>query len=423
MLNTLKEHINSNNLFSNTESLLIAVSGGVDSMVLTAMMDELGFTYSVAHVDHNTRSGTSTNDMKFVNNYFKTKGIAVYNYSYKHKGEGNFHDMAHKSRYRFFQSLSFDKVLTAHHKDDHLETIMINIFNGRSMDGILQVRENIVRPLLLFTKADLLSYARTNKVPYKEDTSNSENTYLRNSIRNSILPLLSDKNDITQKIVNLSARKSEDENLLRELVAGNVTIKSESGLQKISLNQLRQKNPVFVFHALASYGINRSQAIEISRALCKVGKEWSTKSHTIVIDREDLMIQHLKVNYEKEVVQLKDLPFVKHYGSYTLKFDLVDRLPSEIKEDEAYFPMELLADHLVLRPWRDGDYFYPYGMNGQKKTVKKLFADMKIDRLTKASLPIILSMSKIIWLPTLRSDHNYRVRPHDTDILKIEISS
>lgn len=424
MLNRFKDHLKSANLFSSDHSLLIAVSGGVDSMVLAHLMSKIGLVFSVVHVNHHTRNGASDKDQSFVNNHFSEKGIKVYNFDFKHDGKGNFHNEAHKARYSFFRSLGYDKIFTAHHLDDHIETIMVNILNGRSTAGINGNTNDIIRPLLPFTKEDILTYAEAQSIPFIEDITNSENLYLRNFLRNTILPLIAERNDITGKLINLSQRQEEDNELLKELLANTITVREENKLDYIPISQLLDKSPAFLFHGLYKYGLNRTQCSDLSQILEKVGKEIYTETHHLVVDRSEVVIKQLShLSIEEIEVRLSDFPFSIEYGRYKLTFSKVSQLPSRLTNNIAYFPISKLGTSLILRPWQEGDLLYPYGMDGRKKKLKKIFIDKKVDRITKNLLPVVLNYKDIIWIPSLISDNRYQVPSDEKEILRIEFTT
>ncbi len=422
MLNRLKEHIESKNLFSDNDQLLLAVSGGVDSMVLAHLLSDLGYVYAVAHVDHNTRSGGSQKDKEFVNKYFESRGISVHNHLFQHDGKGNFHDQAHLSRYSFFRSLAYDKIVTAHHKDDHLETIMVNFFNGRSTEGI-RSGEEVKRPLLIFSKQELMAYAKQYDIPFRTDKSNSENHYLRNFVRNKLIPFIDAKYDIEQKLTSLSHRNTLDSELLGQMVRREVSSVEVNGVVKYNLSDLKNQGSTFLFHLLFSYGLNRSQAENLVQILDKVGKEMETHNYRILVDREELLIVKKDEEQRNVDVTLQDFPFNITFGTYILNFDLATDLPKKHGSDRAYFPLSKLENRLTIRSWKAGDYMYPFGMSGKKKKLKKLFQESKIDRITKNKLPIILNNDDIIWVATLRSDHRYLVDDSEGNLLEVTISS
>jgi len=284
-------------------------------MVLSHLMKAAGYRFRVAHIDHNTREGESQRDADFVSSYFKKLNIQVHHHSFQFSGQGNFHDEAHKARYAFFQSLDSDIILTAHHQDDHTETILINVLNGRSTDGIPAINGKFIRPLLPYTKSQILDYASKHKIPYVEDSSNIKNDYLRNYIRNSFLLAVRDYK-IETKLANLSSRIADEKDLLLNLIDAAFHIESKAGRHIIKKSQLRTKSPLFLLLSLRTYGVNRTQVVNLLDAIDKTGTVISTQNYKLLIDREKVIIEpHSVQTLENDFrFNLEDLPLeYKHH--------------------------------------------------------------------------------------------------------------
>lgn len=423
MLNTFKEHISTNGLFSPQEKLLVGVSGGVDSMVLCDLLSKCGYDYEVAHINHMTRNGESDLDEVFVKNHFEALGIKVHIKRLDMEFVGNFHDFAHKERYRFWESLGSDLVLTAHHLDDQIETILVNVFNGRSVQGMPVTNGKFVRPLLHFRKVEIFSYAAENRIPFRVDKSNISREYLRNVIRHEVLPSLKEFDSLEEKLLGMTERNSADMSLLKELVDDRISI-THSGNQSLSipLAELENKCEAFVYHALKSFGVNRSQASAIASDLETVGRKFSTSTHRLILDRESLIIsENSVVKSPLAQLNLSDLPSVVHFNDYVLEFTIVNHLPEHFSPECLLVTLSKLEQELTIRSWQHGDTFCPFGMAGKKQSIKKFFVEKKVDGFTKARLPLLLSGNDIIWVVGMRSDDRYKVDSKRGPFLRVSI--
>ena len=423
MLNRFKEQILTKALFSPHDTLLVGVSGGVDSMVLCDLLTQSDYKFEVAHTNHNTRGGESDKDEAFVLNHFTSAGIKVHVQHLESDFKGNFHDHAHKARYAFWDSLGYDKVLTAHHYDDHIETILVNIFNGRSSEGMLAVSKNIVRPLIGFRKADILKYAAENNIPFVEDKSNLSRDYLRNVIRMDVLPALSEVENLEAKLSHLSDRNTSDMRLLHNLVEEVVTVKPISESEwAIELSLFDGRNETFIFHALKEYEVSRSQAKDIGSCLGKAGKRFHTPSYDLIIGRQELFIHRSSDNPDiRKEVSLEALPSTIRFNNYNLEFSIVDELPAKFSEDCLYVPLDKVTKDLVIRTWQHGDSFQPFGMEGHTQTLKKYFVDHKVEAWTKKRLPLLVCGGDIVWIVGERSDERFRAGSENAPYLRVEL--
>ena len=417
MINRFKDFLVENELLANKVKILVAVSGGIDSMVLCHLLESTPKSYAVAHVNHNTRSGASDTDQAFVLEYCRARSITchLHNLDYKQGIHGNFHDYARNARYSFFSKLDYTYILTAHHKDDAVETIFVNFLNGRSLRTIPVVNSHVLRPLLQFSKKEIISYAKANTVGFVTDESNSKNKYLRNLIRNELLPSINSvTNDVDEKLLNLSIRNQRNETLLQalveKLIAATITVDTTDGVRTCLDKQIfiDLASADFIYHALSKYGINFSQADDILSCLERVGRQFFTADHIILIDRSNIIIYPQEPAHEARIVTLENLPQEICFGSYKFLIELTAEV-LELDSSKIYIPREKIANNLTIRTWQSGDQFCPLGMKGQSQSLKKYFINQKVDRAKKNTIPIFLNGSEIVWLAGYRSDERYKV--------------
>ena len=426
MYSNFSKHIKTKSFFNPDDKILIAVSGGVDSMLLCRFMMTLGYRFSIAHIDHNTRNGKSHEDADFVRQYCKSNNIKFHFKSIEHRSiDGNFHNYAHKERYAFFDSLNYDRILTAHHKDDLIETILINIFNGRSAAALPEVNGKYIRPFLPYSKSEILKEAQRLGVIYVTDSSNFENNYLRNYLRNKVLINLEQViPDYDIKLKNLSSRISEDSLLLDELATKLLPLTDAGDNQTLSLRSLSEQSPLLLYHSLKRFGINREQSKSIAKSVRNIGAKFYTDTHVLLVDRNDLIISKRTMEtIENKTITLSELPLLIRYGSYSVKFEITKEPPSFSSKCN-YFPLEKLGKSLTIRAWQKGDIFKPFGMGGKTKSVKKTFIDYKINQISKAQVPILIDKKSggIMWILGIRSSHDYKCESFHQQFLKVEFS-
>ncbi len=423
LLDRFKKHITNQNYFADRGKILIAVSGGVDSMVLCNLMAKADIQYDVSHINHNTRNGESDYDERFVVSYFSKLDIKVEVKNISHGGTGNFHDWAHNQRYQIWEAAAYDYILTAHHRDDNLETILINIFNGRSVSDIPAQNGKIIRPLLPFTKAEIQKYAELNQIPYVEDSSNQSDVYMRNMMRHQIIPLLKDEFNVSIKIENLARRLSEDLKLLDRFIDTSIELERlDNG--DIQLHKAQLSDPTLIYHILKSYGIGRAQAKQMHHALGHVGSIFHSADYKFLVDRDYIFIKASKSAEQKEDLYftIEKLPIDIKTPQVSIEVSRVSDVTLNQSNRVAFFSEKSLkGKQLCLRYWRNGDVFFPFGMNGKKQTLKKFFANIKLDRFKKSDIPILCAGEEIIWVCGYRTDERYRIEDYNSKLIRIEL--
>lgn len=425
MLNRFKKQLVQLGVTIN-DKILVAISGGVDSMVLSNLLLRSGLTHSVAHIDHHTREGQSTEDRYFVEKYANTNNLPFHIHNLVSKeASGNFHDWAHKERYRFFTTLGYDKVLTAHHYDDEVETIFINFLNGRSIESIPEINGVVLRPLLQFTKAEILAYAKELNIGYREDSSNQKNKYLRNLIRNQIIPDLTkviDEN-VGSRLNALAKRTREDQQLLKSLIEDKVVSEKQNGRLRLSIPQLQAHPPTFLYHVIREYGFGRDICEQIHTALPHKGATFYSENKMCVVADGYLIIDSLPQSWQPLEVDKRQLPLSVIINNHRFTLSIEDTASRLHDKHACTVPMLLLSESIIIRAWQEGDQIKPYGMAGKTKKLKKVFADKKIDIFQKHSLPIFTSNEEVIWITSLMSSDTFSVDKEGPFLQIVRITS
>jgi len=415
-------HITTKKYFKPQDRILISVSGGLDSMVLLHLMQQTQHHIAVASIDHNTRNGASSSDLQFVKKYCQSHEIPFYDFKIENHNDlkENKQKYFREKRYAFLISLAYDKILTAHHKDDQIETLLIKFLNGKTPLPIAPIHKQIIRPLLPFKKQEIKRYAQENNVSFVEDSSNNETDYFRNFLRLEIIPLLEEKqNSLDQKLISAAFRQNENLRLIESLA--DQVFKTENAFQRIyiQLDTIAQNDALLLFHKLKKWGFNYSQTQDIKSSLEHTGCLFYTSSHEALVDREKLIITNISKALAPLSFPLEEthLPIV--YGMYSFSITSVEEMADIDKGNKnvAYFskshfnaPINTGREEVVkmgLRTWKKGDSFQPSGMNGSTQTLKKFFSNNKIDRFQKHQIPLLIFKEKIIWVCGQRTDHKF----------------
>ncbi|WP_317132398.1 tRNA lysidine(34) synthetase TilS [Tenacibaculum aiptasiae] len=433
----LAEHINNNLPFLKGKKLLIAISGGVDSVVLTHLLYQLKFNISLAHCNFQLRGEESDLDEIFINDLGKELSLNTYTIQFKTNEYAKRHKLstqlaARKLRYDWFNELArehdFDYILTAHHADDNLETFLINLTRGTGLEGLTgipTVNGNIVRPLLIFSREEIKNFAITNAIQWREDASNSETKYLRNKIRHQIIPTLKEVNPSllnsfiktneflkqSQQIVNDKIKETSPEVLINK---GDVI--------KIDIKKILSfSNPkAYLYQILKEYKFTEWDDV-YDLIYAQSGKKVSTNFYTLLKDRDFLLLLRTNKNSSSEnervIIYKENTQIV---SPINLLFKNVQK-KTRTDINTIYVDKNLLNYPLILRKWEKGDYFYPTGMMGKKK-LSKYFKDEKISVFDKKNIWLLCSDdNEIIWIIGKRQDRRFLSSNSTTQLLRITI--
>ena len=439
MLQTFKEHIHNHFPFLKDKKLLVAVSGGLDSVVLTHLFSELNMAISLAHCNFQLREKESDLDEKFVKLLSQKTSNEIFNIQFKTEEFSKKHKLstqiaARELRYNWFQELlkqhQFDFVLTAHHADDNLETFLINLTRGTGLDGLTgipAINGNIARPLLAFSREEILAYAQANNIAWREDASNASTKYIRNKIRHQIVPILK---EINPNLLETFARTSENLQESKQIIEDKLAdISSEvmetdcsTGIEikRFSIAKINElSNPrAYVYPLLKAY--NFTAWYDIYKLLsAQSGKQVFSKTHRLLKDRGFLMLSTkknspssaLKFQIEKNVLEI--------VNPIHLSFEDIHQKSTENKQT-IYVDKETLKYPLIVRKWKNGDYLYPLGMQGKKK-LSKYFKDEKFSLLEKENTWLLCTAeNEIIWVINHRQDKRF-VNKHNLKICSKKI--
>ncbi len=433
MLEKLEQHIAHKFSFLKEKKLLIAISGGVDSVVLTHLLHQLNFDISLAHCNFNLRGTESDKDEEFVNELGKKLDITTFSIrfeteKYAKENQLSTQVAARNLRYDWFQELTnqhlFDFVLTAHHADDNLETFLINLTRGTGLEGftgIPEVNNHIVRPFLIFSRDDIETYAKEKNMNWREDKSNASSKYLRNKIRHQIVPILKEINPtLLENFQKTSEYLQESQQIIDTSISEfkkKVVEVLENGTLKIDISQLQKTNnpKAYVYQLLKEFGFTEWN--DVTHLLsAQSGKEVRSKTHRLLKDRNFLLLSEIKENNKN-----LEYKITENTLEITIPLHLTFKKTTEISSEntnEIFVDLEKVTYPLVLRKWQHGDYFYPKGMQGKKK-VSKYFKDEKFSLLEKENTWLLFTNETVLWIVGYRQDNRFLADKNTATVLKI----
>lgn len=434
MHNVFKNHINKQLPFLKDSRLLLAISGGLDSVVLAHLCKKANLNFALAHCNFNLRPGDCDQDEAFVVTLADALDAEVFVQSFDTNAYSETYKIstqmaARDLRYAWFNDLKtllkFDFVLTAHHADDVLETVLINLSRGTGLDGLTGIPEvngAIVRPLLPFSRVELENYAKKNNIEWREDSSNASTKYLRNKLRHDIIPQLKDINpqflsNFENTLSHLKASQAIVNESL-ELVLKEAVISTDSTTTtfRISVFQNLKATEAFLYEIFKDFGFNSGAAInELMHA--QSGKQLLSDSHILLKNREELLLTLKSGNDDKESITITEGAERIKINSGTLVITEVDTI-TEHNANTVFVDKDKLEFPLTLRQWENGDYFYPLGMQGKKK-LSKFFKDEKLSVLEKEKVELLCTNDAVIWVINMRLDTRFKVTEKTTQILKI----
>ncbi len=457
MINDFKNSLNKKFPFLKGSKLLLTVSGGIDSVILTHLLHQLDFDISIAHVNFHLRGKDSDLDEQFVNELASSLNIPFFITHFDTKQHAKEHNLsiqeaARNLRYEWFEEIrvknNLDYILTAHNLNDSLETFLINLSRGtglKGLTGIPSVNNKIIRPLSDFSRDEISVFAFISNIQWREDKSNAETKYTRNKIRHKVIPILQELNpnllsSFKQTLENLQGSEAIVQDKLVDVLHENSKFEIQNSkfsntkpqttnlkLQTFNISKLQELNNVkaYLFEIFSAYGFNNVNDI-FDLLSAQSGKQLFSNTHRLVKDREVLLLESLNQKLEDEK-QSTEIFYIKEGNSeFEIKdlkfeiqnFNIIFRKKRRSNKNIAQFDKDLLKFPLVVRKWQKGDYFYPIGMQGKKK-LSKYFKDEKISIIEKENIWLLLSENKVVWVIGMRQDERFKITENTNNIIKI----
>ncbi|WPO91526.1 tRNA lysidine(34) synthetase TilS [Chryseobacterium sp. HR92] len=406
---------------------LLAVSGGADSMVLASLFRDLGheikgskFQFQVAHINYKLRGHDSDLDQKTVQDFCEKNHIKFHLYEVSEKDrkpENSIQLWARELRYNFFKEIQekekLEFLITAHHLNDQLETFIINLSKASGINGLSGIPSNdndILRPLLNFSKKEIYQFAEENTIEFREDLSNKKNDYLRNRIRNEIVPVLMDTNDhFLENFRKSSLYLNQTKDFVRKQIQeieNRITVFNPD-YKILSKEKLDQEGDFVKFEILKKYGFNQEEEIpKIFKA--ENNSSFFSEKYQLIINRDELIFieKNDKQEIKEEIILIDHFDFSENQININ-PVDYIESIDGINKGFEWDFDAEKLHFPLRLRKQKEGDEFYPSGFSGKKK-VSKFFRDEKLSILARQKIWILTDSNySVLGIIPFRQDRRY----------------
>jgi tRNA(Ile)-lysidine synthase len=443
----IDQFIAAHRLILDRKRYLLAVSGGIDSMVLATYFVHKKIDVAIAHINFKLRGEESDGDELLVKSFADKHAIPFYRTEFQTEKYATDRHLsiqmaARELRYQWLEAIrnecSCEAIITAHHSNDNIETILLNWTRGAGISGlrgILPKRNNIIRPLLVISKQEVFALASFWKVDYRDDSSNASVKYQRNLIRHQIIPLLKEINPAIEQTITQHADYLKDaESIYQSFIAKKLQklIQVSGQLQKAPMKAFlnHQYGKSLLFEWLSPCGFNSAQLVDVTAALKKEqsGLRFFSPSHEISCDRTYIFL--LPKNTGSDVIHpiLPTLMLNASVGSILLNkkvvhYSIENELPTsyDATNKVVYLDANKVQFPILIRNWQQGDYMYPLGMKMKKKKLSDLFSNHKIPNYLKQELLVFEAANKIIFVEGIRVDERFKVKESTTVTLKISI--
>ncbi len=436
MKNKFAQHIQANFPEFATNKILVAVSGGLDSVVLLHLLHQLKFDVIIAHCNFNLREKDADIDEDFVRNLGEKLNIPTLVKSFNtneftKKNKLSIQEAARKLRYDWFNELivnnQADLLVTAHHLNDNFETVLHHLTRGTGLTGLLGIpskNKNTYRPLLAFTRKEIKQFANENNITWREDKSNAQTKYIRNKIRHKVLPVLQEINpNLLHSFSKTLAHLTEANAVLQEQIVQKWQEVSsvKNKIIQVDIQKLKQLSNVdfYLYNFFKPFGFN--DVSEIKKLLyTQSGKQLFSAKYRLLKDRKFLLLDTISIKKE-EHFSLTEENEQLITDFFRLKIEINPEnteIYSDKEKKSILIDKDLLKFPLTVRKWQKGDYFYPSKMQGKKK-LSKFFKDNKLNLFEKEKVWVLLSDTKIVWVIGIRQDKRFSVTKTTKNKVKI----
>ena len=424
---------------SNYGIVLLGVSGGSDSMVMVDLCLNAKIPFAIAHCNFQLRGEEANKDEELVCQCAAQNKIMFHSIRFDTMQKAiewkkGIEETARILRYEWFENLlskhQYAKIATAHHANDNIETLLMNLFKGTGIGGLHGIPEsngNIIRPLLFAQKDELLEYAAANYISYRDDASNASDHYLRNAVRHHIVPVA--KKWFPHVIKNVSEsinRFSQVEVLYRQAIEvhrNNFTERRGDDYY-ILISKFKQCAPLetVCYELFVEYHFSSRQVRHILSLLTsESGHYVDSATHRIIRDRDFLIVTQKPINSDDFIII--DVPSNINIGGNIFTFSITDRpIKFCYSKNSALIDLEKITFPLTVRKWKFGDYFYPLGMKMKKKKLSDFFIDNKLPLHEKENIWLLESGNNIVWIIGLRLDERVKITEKTKQVLEITVN-
>ena len=411
LVKKVKEFIEKEDLFSKQDKILVALSGGADSVALTRILITLGYHCEAAHCNFELRGEESDRDEDFVRNFCRSLNIKCHSIHFETRRYAaqqsiSIEMAARELRYNWFSKICEESdcqvVAVAHHKDDSVETMLLNLIRGTGINGLLGIRPkngNVVRPLLCASRQEVVAYLHRMNQTYVTDSTNLEDEYTRNKIRLNLLPLMEEINpSVKDGLVKTASYLNDISKVYQQAIKESIDRIFITPEKEISIEKLMNEPApqALLFEVLSPLGFNSTQVEEVYGSLNgQPGKRFISSQWQVVKDRDLLLIEKVKTANDKPQIIFEEVLLTKDFV-----------IPKD--KNTACFDANKFKGVISIRKWEKGDYFIPFGMKG-KKLVSDFMTDSKFSLLKKEQQWVLSCNDQIAWLIGERTDNRFRI--------------
>ena len=434
MLRQFENHVSNHFPFLQGKKLFLAVSGGLDSMVLVHLFQQLNYEIVVLHCNFQLRGLESFEDQQFIQEYSNTNAIPFVFTQFDTEAfaadfKVSIQVAARELRYSwFYEQLAIQKgdfILTAHHADDNLETFLINLSRGTGLEGLIGIpaqNEKVIRPLLFFSRQQIEEYASVNKLKWREDSSNASDKYLRNKIRHHLVPLLKELNpNFISSFEKTQSFLSEAQELVDDaaIMVYQQVAREEGEDIYFDLGRLLHlpNYSSYLYQWLKEFGFTAWDDI-YELVTSQSGKQVLAPYFRLIKDRDCLILSPLQSQENQQEFEIESLESKVKFP-LNLDFSTVSKI-GVASNSTIFVDQDKLVFPLTLRHWNEGDVFQPFGMEGKSKKVSKLFKDEKLSLIDKEKVWLLCSNNQVVWVVGIRQDERFKIDPNSKNLLKIE---
>lgn len=426
-----------NGIIPGGQSLLLAVSGGIDSMVMCALFLQSNIPFAVGHCNFQLRGEEADKDEQLVKDWCDTYNIRFHNVRFDTQAKVDewkkgIQETARILRYEWLEKIraehNYDFIATAHHANDNAETLLMNLFKGTGISGlhgIQPVNGNIIRPLLFAAKKDIVAYVQENNISYRDDASNATDKYTRNDIRLNILPVI--EQSFPQVIDNLnnSIRRFAEAEILynREIERERKKLLEQRGNDYyIPIRKLKLRTPLHTicYELFKPYDFTPAQVPHLVNLMnSESGHYVASPTHRVIHNREFLIITAIATT-DTDFIKIDTVPATIQAAGVQFSFEYKDKVTVTDDSNTALINATKLEEPLILRRWKQGDYFYPLGMGMKKKKLSRYMVDKKIPLHEKENIWVLESNRRIVWVAGYRLDERFKVTDTTTQVLVVK---
>lgn len=427
-LQFFKQYIEQEAIIAPNQKVLLAFSGGIDSVVLATLLREAGYTFALAHCNFSLRGSESDGDEDFARSFAHQLKVPFFTIRfdtphYAKQNKISTQVAARELRYNWFYELmekeSYDLLATAHHQTDQVETMLFNINRGTGLAGMQGMKPKegrLIRPLLIATRTDIEQFAKAKKIKWREDSSNSLNKYSRNKLRHVVLPVLKGLNPrYEESFANLSKLVGEYRLLLADTIAAKTQeiTKREGDALKIDKNALLGLPylHLYLYEWLKPFGFNNDVVAQMVQGLGgQSGAVFYGETGEALIDRDTIVVRPKTDGTATQVFSVENEAEGFSFAGKNYAIQFVPYEGYELKQDPkiAQLDADKLEFPLQVRAWQQGDYFYPLGMR-KKKKVSDFFVNQKVPLFDKTQYPLLFSNTHLVCIAGLRVDDRFKI--------------